>query len=184
MELRHADKVPIALVAKIDIIRGNGFPVEGAPAKCSSKSKARKIAEAPFMARRDWTRDELILAFNLYCKTPFGKIHIRNPDVIALATAIGRTPSAVSWKLANFARLDPPLQERKVSGTALARNSMSGMSSAKTGKGLHLRASASCQNFSAVTLKLCVRRLRFPKGKPVRPQFAHESIRAFSGPQF
>jgi HNH endonuclease len=70
------------------------------------------------MARRDWTREELILAFNLYCKTPFGKIHIRNPDVIALATAIGRTPSAVSWKLANFARLDPALQKREVSGAA------------------------------------------------------------------
>ncbi len=59
------------------------------------------------MARREWTREELIVAFNLYCKTPFGKIHIRNPSIIELARAIGRTPSAVSWKLANFARLDP-----------------------------------------------------------------------------
>jgi len=63
-----------------------------------------------------WTRDQLILAFNLYCKIPFGRIHHRNPEIIALAKAIGRTPSAVSWKLANFASLDPSLRSRKISG--------------------------------------------------------------------
>jgi len=68
------------------------------------------------MPRRDWTREELIVAFNLYCKIPFGRIHIRNPLVIELAQAIGRTPSAVSWKLANFARLDPALQKRNIAG--------------------------------------------------------------------
>lgn len=68
------------------------------------------------MIRRDWTREELILAFNLYCKTPFGKIHTRNPNIIELAKLLGRTSSAVSWKLANFARLDPELKERQISG--------------------------------------------------------------------
>jgi putative restriction endonuclease len=38
--------------------------------------------------------------------------------VVELANAIGRSPSAVSWKLANFARLDPALQKRKISGAA------------------------------------------------------------------
>lgn len=70
------------------------------------------------MPRRDWTREELIVAFNLYCKIPFGQIHIRNPKVIELARAIGRTPSAVSWKLANFARLDPTLQKRNITGAS------------------------------------------------------------------
>jgi HNH endonuclease len=68
------------------------------------------------MPRRDWTREELIVAFNLYCKIPFGRIHIRNPLVIELAKFIGRTPSAVSWKLANFARLDPALKKRNIAG--------------------------------------------------------------------
>jgi putative restriction endonuclease len=63
-----------------------------------------------------WTRDQLIIAFNLYCKIPFGRIHYRNPEIIALAKAIGRTPSAVSWKLANFASLDPSLKSRDISG--------------------------------------------------------------------
>jgi putative restriction endonuclease len=68
------------------------------------------------MPRRDWTRAELIVAFNLYCKIPFGRIHIRNPLIIDLAKSIGRTPSAVSWKLANFARLDPALRKRNIAG--------------------------------------------------------------------
>jgi len=68
------------------------------------------------MPRRDWTRDELIVAFNLYCRIPFGRIHIRSPEIIELAKKLGRTPSSVSWKLANFARLDPALQKRHIRG--------------------------------------------------------------------
>lgn len=65
---------------------------------------------------KTWSRDELIVAFNLYCKIPFGRIHNKNPDIISLAKAIGRSPSSVSWKLANFARLDPSLRERRIVG--------------------------------------------------------------------
>jgi len=70
------------------------------------------------MPSNNWTREELIIAFNLYCKIPFGKIHIRNPEIISLAKILGRTPSAVSWKLANFARLDPSLQDRNIVGAS------------------------------------------------------------------
>ena len=70
------------------------------------------------MRRRPWSREELIVAFNLYCKIPFGKIDKANPQVIELARVIGRTPSAVSWKLANFARLDPALQDRNIAGAS------------------------------------------------------------------
>ena len=68
------------------------------------------------MPRHEWSRNELIVAFNLYCKIPFGRIHRGNPEVIELAKAIGRTPSAVAWKLANFARLDPALKKRNIAG--------------------------------------------------------------------
>jgi len=64
----------------------------------------------------NWSRDELIVAFNLYCKTPFTKINARNKGVKELASIIGRSNSAVALKLANFARLDPALQERNISG--------------------------------------------------------------------
>jgi putative restriction endonuclease len=70
------------------------------------------------MPSNKWTREELIVAFNLYCKIPFGKIHIHNPDIISLADVLGRTPSAVSWKLANFASLDPSLKKRNIAGAS------------------------------------------------------------------
>lgn len=70
------------------------------------------------MARhnKDWTREEHILAFNLYCKIPFGSIHMHNPRVIQLARLLGRSVGSVSLKLSNFARLDPELQARGIKG--------------------------------------------------------------------
>ena len=66
--------------------------------------------------RPGWRRDELLLAFNLYCKTPFGRMHQTNPGIINLANDIGRTPGAVAMKLVNFASLDPAHQLRNVVG--------------------------------------------------------------------
>ncbi len=66
--------------------------------------------------RENWTRDELIVAFNLYCRTPFGRIHKANPDIIEMAKNIGRTPSAAAMKMVNFASLDPFHRERNVKG--------------------------------------------------------------------
>ena len=68
--------------------------------------------------RKPWTRDELILAINLYCKTSFGKIHVRNPDIIELAINLGRTPGSVSYKLANFASIDPSLDRKGASNVS------------------------------------------------------------------
>lgn len=66
--------------------------------------------------RRNWTRDELLVAFNLYCRTPFGRLHQRNADIIALAEVIGRTAGSVAMKLCNFASLDPAQQARGIKG--------------------------------------------------------------------
>lgn len=65
--------------------------------------------------RKPWTRDELLLAINLYCKTPFGRIHVRNPEIIELAKVLERTPGSVSYKLANFANIDPSLERKGAS---------------------------------------------------------------------
>lgn len=70
--------------------------------------------------QRLWTRDELILAINLYCKLPFGRLHKFNPEIIKLANLIGRTPSSVALKLVNFASLDPSLRARGIEGAANA----------------------------------------------------------------
>ncbi|MEI7431651.1 MAG: HNH endonuclease [Betaproteobacteria bacterium] len=61
------------------------------------------------MPLEHWTKEQLKLAFHLYCQLPFGKLHSRNAEIIELATMIGRTPSAVSMKLVNFASLDPAI---------------------------------------------------------------------------
>ena len=63
-----------------------------------------------------WTLDELRLAFSLYSEIPFGKIHMRNSQVLELATLLGRTPGSVSMKLSNLARFDPALQARGIAG--------------------------------------------------------------------
>lgn len=69
-----------------------------------------------------WTREELILAINLYCKLPFGRLHKLNPEVINLANLIGRTPSSIAYKLVNFASLDPSLKARGIKGASNASN--------------------------------------------------------------
>jgi predicted restriction endonuclease len=65
---------------------------------------------------RNWTRDELLICFNFYCRTPFGRLHRNNPEIIELARVIGRTPNAVAMKLVNFASFDPAHQQRNVKG--------------------------------------------------------------------
>ncbi len=66
--------------------------------------------------RRNWSREETILAFDLYCRTPFAKIHKNNPDIIELAKLLGRTPSSVGLKMANLAHYDPELKAKKRTG--------------------------------------------------------------------
>ena len=64
----------------------------------------------------DWSREEHILAFNLYNSIPFGQIHIHNPRLKELAKLLGRGINSISLKLANIARLDPVLQARGIKG--------------------------------------------------------------------
>jgi putative restriction endonuclease len=66
--------------------------------------------------KKNWSRVEHILAFNLYCKTPFSKINSSNKQIQELAVIINRSIGSVAMKLANFARLDPDLQARNIKG--------------------------------------------------------------------
>ena len=70
-----------------------------------------------------WTRQQLLVAFSLYCKMPFGKMHSRNPVIIEYAGLLGRTPSALAMKLTNIAILDPVI-------TATGRKGLKGASKA------------------------------------------------------
>lgn len=72
----------------------------------------------------DWQEDELLLTLHLYCRTPFGKLHKTNPDIIQLANIIGRSPSAVALKAVNFASLDPSIHQKGMSNTSKADRAM------------------------------------------------------------
>jgi hypothetical protein len=63
-----------------------------------------------------WTREHFLIALNLYCKLPFGKLHRGNPNIIETAAKMGRTPSSLSMKLCNFASLDPVQKARGIHG--------------------------------------------------------------------
>lgn len=73
------------------------------------------------MTKINWTREELILAFNLYWQLDFGKMHSRTPEIIQLANIIGRTANAIAIRLTNFAHIDPYHQERGVKGMSGGR---------------------------------------------------------------
>lgn len=59
------------------------------------------------MATGLWTKEQIKLAFHLYCQLPYGRIHGRNPEIIALSKIIGRTSDAVAMKMLNIASNDP-----------------------------------------------------------------------------
>ncbi len=63
-----------------------------------------------------WTREQRLIALNLYCKLPFGKLHKGNPIIKEVALKMGRTPSSLALKLCNLASLDPVLHARGISG--------------------------------------------------------------------
>lgn len=68
------------------------------------------------MKQNLWSRDEMMLALNLYLKLPFGRLDRKTPEVVHLAKIIGRTPNAVALRLVNFAAYDPILAQRGISG--------------------------------------------------------------------
>lgn len=70
-----------------------------------------------------WTRNQLLIAFKLYCQLPFGKMHSRNTVILDYAKKIGRTPSALAMKLTNIASLDPAI-------TSTGRRGLTGASAA------------------------------------------------------
>ena len=66
--------------------------------------------------KNNWTREETIIAFNVYCKVPFKSSSKTNPTIIKYAHIIGRSPSALNMKVGNFGRLDPELKKQGITG--------------------------------------------------------------------
>lgn len=65
---------------------------------------------------KNWTREEIIVALNLYCKIPFKDSRASHPLVKQYAKLIGRTPAAMNLKIGNLGRLDPTLRAKGITG--------------------------------------------------------------------
>lgn len=69
------------------------------------------------MVRKDvWTREQLIMALNVYCKIPFKDVKEWHPVIQKYAPLIGRSPVALKMKVGNFGRFDPILRAKGISG--------------------------------------------------------------------
>ncbi len=53
-----------------------------------------------------WSREELISAYNLYCKIPIEEINSKNINIIQFANLLSRTPKEIAKRFKNFAKLD------------------------------------------------------------------------------
>lgn len=53
-----------------------------------------------------WSREELISAYNLYCKIPIEEINSKNSNIIEFANLLDKTPKEVAKRFKNFSKLD------------------------------------------------------------------------------
>jgi hypothetical protein len=70
----------------------------------------------------NWTKEETIVAFNVYCKIPFKSSSKNHPIVIQYANVLGRSPSALNMKIGNFGRLDPELKKQGITVDQLIKD--------------------------------------------------------------
>ena len=63
-----------------------------------------------------WTREQLIMALNVYCKIPFKDVKESHPIIQKYAPLIGRTTTALKMKVGNFGRFDPVLRAKGIVG--------------------------------------------------------------------
>jgi putative restriction endonuclease len=67
------------------------------------------------MPDRPWTREEVLLTINLYCRLPYRKLRQSTPEVKELASLLNRTPSAISMRCCNYVQFDP-VESKRVKG--------------------------------------------------------------------
>lgn len=68
-----------------------------------------------------WTREQVLVALNLYTQLPFGKLDENTPIIREIAPLLGRSPGSLAMKLNNLASLDPAI-------TSTGRAGLSGAS--------------------------------------------------------
>lgn len=66
--------------------------------------------------RNNWSWEETVVAFYVYCIIPFSSSSKTNPTVIYYANLLSRTPSALNMKIGNIGRIDPELKKKNITG--------------------------------------------------------------------
>ncbi len=66
----------------------------------------------------NWTREQTIVALNVYCKIPFKNSSARHPLIKKYAEILGRTPAALNLKIGNLGSFDPVLKAKGIVGLA------------------------------------------------------------------
>lgn len=64
----------------------------------------------------NWTREQIIVALNVYCKIPFKNSSARHPLIQEYAKLLGRTPAALNLKIGNLGSFDPVLKSKGIVG--------------------------------------------------------------------
>ena len=70
----------------------------------------------------NWTREQTIVALNVYCKIPFKNSNARHPLIKEYAKIIGRTPAALNLKIGNLGSFDPALRAKGIVGLGHTSN--------------------------------------------------------------
>ena len=68
------------------------------------------------MAVIRWTKEQTIVALNMYCKIPFNRVTSTHPEIIKIAKIIGRSTNSLKMKIGNFGSFDPELKRRGIVG--------------------------------------------------------------------
>lgn len=56
---------------------------------------------------KPWSREDVIVAYALYCVIPFSKVNNSNQLIKDVAARLGRSPMSLKMKICNLAALDP-----------------------------------------------------------------------------
>jgi hypothetical protein len=99
---------------------GQGVDAERDHAKPVASRPGARMEYAEMASGKAWSREELMVAMNLYCRIPFGQLHQRNPLIVTAARQLGRSPGSLAMKLCNLASLDPVQQARGIRGLSNA----------------------------------------------------------------
>jgi putative restriction endonuclease len=57
-----------------------------------------------------WTKEELVSAYNLYCKVPVSEINKNNKEILKFAELLDKTPKEIAKRFKNFSKLDASIQ--------------------------------------------------------------------------